>query len=91
MSSRWPRDGRELRQPRRRRQERHKFAYLIVKNNSFAPFARAVFIVSDISRTFSSFYYVKRPVLQLRGRRDHVMRDVQFCLLISEALVVIPV
>ena len=36
---------RELTQPRRRRQqERHKFPHLIVKNNSFARFARAVFI-----------------------------------------------
>ena len=39
---------------RRRQQERHKFAYLIVKNNSFARFARAVFIF-DISQTFSFF------------------------------------
>jgi len=36
---------RELKQPRRRRQqERHKFAYLTTKNNSFAHFARAFFI-----------------------------------------------
>ena len=36
-------------QPRRRlQQERHKFAHLIEKNNSFARFARAVFIF-DIS------------------------------------------
>ena len=43
---------RELTQPRRRRQqERHKFAYLTMKNNSFARFARAVFIF-DISQTF---------------------------------------
>ena len=35
----------KLTQPRRRRrqQKRHKFAYLTVKNNSFARFARAVF------------------------------------------------
>ena len=46
---------RELTQPRRRlQQERHKFAYLIEKNNSFARFARAVFIF-DISQTFSFF------------------------------------
>ena len=45
----------ELTQPRlRRQQERHKFAYLIVKNNSFARFARAGFIF-DISQTFSFF------------------------------------
>ena len=36
---------RELMQPRRRRkQERHNFAYLTVKNNSFARFARACLI-----------------------------------------------
>ena len=46
---------RELTQPRRQRQHgRHKFAYLIVKNNSCARFARAVFIF-DISQTFSFF------------------------------------
>ena len=34
-----------LKQPRRRRhQERHKFAYLTMKNNSLARFARAVLI-----------------------------------------------
>ena len=37
-------ENREFTQPRRRRQqERHKFAYLTVKNNRFARFARAVF------------------------------------------------
>ena len=36
---------REFTQPRRRRQqERHKFAYLTMKNNRFARFARAFFI-----------------------------------------------
>ena len=36
---------RELKQPRRRRQQKpHKFAYLTMKNNSFARFARAFFI-----------------------------------------------
>ena len=34
-----------LKQPRRRpQQERHKFAYLTMKNNSFARFARAFLI-----------------------------------------------
>ena len=56
-----------------------------MKNNSFA---RAVFIF-DISQTFSeAFYVAKRPVLQLCGRRNHIMTNVQFCL-ISEALVAI--
>ena len=37
--------NRELKQPRRRRQQKpHKFAYLTMKNNSFARFARAFFI-----------------------------------------------
>ena len=37
--------SREFTQPRRqRRQERHKFAYLTVKNNRFSRFARAFFI-----------------------------------------------
>ena len=36
---------RELKQPRRRRQEKpHKFAYLTMKNSIFARFARAFFI-----------------------------------------------
>ena len=76
----------ELTQPRRRQQERHKFAYLIVKNNSFARFARAVFILT-FRRRSRSFCDVKSPVLQLYGRREHMMTNVQFCLLISEALV----
>ena len=39
------RHNREFTQPRRQRQqERHKFAYLTVKNNRFSRFARAFFI-----------------------------------------------
>ena len=38
-------------------------------------------------RPSRSFCDVKWPVLQLRRRRDHMMTNVQFCLLISEALV----
>ena len=50
---------RELTQPRRRRQQkRRKFAYLIVKNNSFARFARAYFILT-FRRRSRSFYDVK--------------------------------
>ena len=38
-------DNRELKQPRRQRQEKpHKFAYLTMKNRIFARFARAFFI-----------------------------------------------
>ena len=41
---------REFTQPRRRRQqERHKFAYLTMKNNGFARFARAVFIFAHFA------------------------------------------
>ena len=42
--------NRELKQPRQRRhQERHKFAYLTIKNNSFARFACAFFIFSHFA------------------------------------------
>ena len=42
--------NRELKQPRQRRQqEGHKFAYLTIKNNSFARFARAFFIFSHFA------------------------------------------
>ena len=41
---------RELKQPRRRRQqERYKSAYLTMKNSSFARFARAVFIFGHLA------------------------------------------
>ena len=41
---------RELKQPRRRRQqERHKFAYLTMKNSSFARFARAFCIFGHLA------------------------------------------
>ena len=42
----------ELKQPRRRQQERQKFAYLTMENNNFARFARVFF-------TF--FTFCKRP------------------------------
>ena len=46
-------ENRELKQPRRRRQqERHKFAYLTMKNNSFARFARAFFIFGHFADVF---------------------------------------
>ena len=42
---RWRQKNRELKQPRRRRQQNpHKFAYLTMKNSIFARFARAFFI-----------------------------------------------
>ena len=38
-------DIRELKQPRRRRQQKpHKFAYLTIENSIFVRFARAYFI-----------------------------------------------
>ena len=41
---------RELKQPRRRRQpERHKFAYLTMKNSTFARFACAFFIYGHLA------------------------------------------
>ena len=44
------RTSRELKEPRRRRQqERHKFAYLTMKNNSFARFARTFFIFGHLA------------------------------------------
>ena len=47
---------RELKQPRRRRQQKpHKFAYLTMKNRIFARFARAFFIFWHFARTFSFF------------------------------------
>ena len=55
--------NRELKQPRRRRQqERHNFAYLTMKNSTFARFARAVFIfghladVLDLSTTCNDLF-----------------------------------
>ena len=58
-----------------------------MKNNSFARFARVFFIFFAFRRRSRSFHNVKRPVLQLSGRREHMMTKVQFCLFISQALV----
>ena len=47
---------RELKQPRRRRQQKpHKFAYLTMENRIFARFARAYFIFWHLKLTFSFF------------------------------------
>ena len=47
---------RELKQPRRRRQQKpHKFAYLTMENSIFARFARAYFIFWHLKLTFSFF------------------------------------
>ena len=51
--------NRELKQPRRRRQQKsHKFAYLTMKNSIFARFARAYFIFFTFGRRSRSFYDV---------------------------------
>jgi len=70
--------------PRRQQQGHHKFAYLTMKNNSFARFARAFFILKhfadilDLSTTKITCFAV------VWTRRAY---DDKFCLLISEALV----
>ena len=69
------------------KRESHKFAYLTTKNSSFARFARAFLIFFFTFRRRPRSFYVKWPVLQLWGRRGHIMTNVQFCRLISEALV----
>ena len=46
-----------------------------------------IFHLLTFGRRSRSFYDVKWPVLQLCGRREHMMTNVQFCLLISQALV----
>ena len=65
----------------------HKFAYLTMKN-SILHALHVRFSFLDILKTFSFFlYHVKWPDLQLCGRREQTMTNIQFCLLISEALV----
>ena len=60
----------ELKQPRRRRQqERQKFAYLTMENNSFA---RVFFIFSTLCKRPRSSHDVKWPVLLLCGRPEHI-------------------
>ena len=57
------------------------------KNSILARFARAFFIFWHFWTSSRSFYDVKWPVLQLCGRLEHMMTNIQFCLLISQALV----
>ena len=69
-------DIRELKQPRRRwQQERRKFEYLTMKNSSFACFAWAFLFFFIFRRRFRFFHNVKWPVLQLCGRREHMMTN----------------
>ena len=57
------------------------------ENNSFARFARAFFHFLTFRRRSRSFHDVKRLVLRLCGRREHMMMtNVQFYFLISEVL-----
>ena len=73
--------NRELEQPRPRRQQKpHKFAYLTMENT-------CIFHLLTFWRRSRSFYDVKWPVLQLCGPREHMMTNVQFCLLMPQALV----
>ena len=68
--------NRELKQPRRRRQQKpHKFAYLTVKNY-FCTLCTCIFHLLTFWRRSRSFYDVKWPVLQ--WRREHMMTNVQF-------------
>ena len=61
--------------PRGRQQERHKFTYLIMKNNSFA--RCALFHFWAFHRPSRSFHDMKWVVLKLCGRREHLMTNVQ--------------
>ena len=63
----------------RQQQKPHKFAYLAVKNIIFARFARAFFIFWHFEDVLVLSRDVTWPVLQLCGRREHMMTNVQFC------------
>ena len=81
---------RELKQPRRRRQQKpHKFAYLIWKT-VFLPALDVHFHLLTFWRRSRSFYDVKWPFLQLCGRRTHMVTNVQFCLVASAGFNLIP-
>ena len=78
---------RELKQPRgQRKRKPHKFAYLTMKSRIFARFARAFVIF---------WHFVDVLVLSMTWndlfcscvRREHILTNVQFCLLMSQALV----
>ena len=57
------------------------------ENQYFCTLCTCIFHLLTFWRRSRSFYDVKWPVLQLCGRREHMMTNVQFCLLISQALV----
>ena len=61
----------ELKQPRRRRrQERHKYPYLRIKDFSYACLALAFFIFEHFICPSRPFDGVKSVVLHLYGRRE---------------------
>ena len=53
----------------------------------FCALCTCIFHLLTFWRRSRSFYDVKWPVLQLFGRRQHMMTNVQFCLLMPQALV----
>ena len=66
---------RELKQPQGRwQQERHKFVYLTMINNSFARFARALFIFGHFARTFSFFLRREKTGFAVKQRK-HAMTN----------------
>ena len=77
-----------IKQPWRRRQQKpHKFAYFKMKKQYFCALCTCIFHFLTFCRRSRSFYDVKWAVLQLCGRREHMMTNVQFCFLMSQALV----
>ena len=75
----------ELRKPRRRRQQKpHKFAYFTMKTSNFCTLCMYIFHLLTFTRRSRSFYDVKWPVSQLCGRRERMMTNIQFCLLLSK-------
>ena len=81
-------DKRELEQPRRRRQQK-PLQICIFDNEKqyFCTLCTCIFHLLTFWGRSRSFYDVKWPVLQMCGRREHMRTKVQFCLLMSQALV----
>ena len=81
-------DTGELKQPRRQRQ--WKPPQICIFDNEkqyFCTLCTCIFHFWIFWRRSRSFYDVKGPDLQFCGRREHMMTNVQYCLLIGEALV----
>ena len=79
-------NNRELKQPRRRRQQKRICIFDNIEQY-FCTLCTCIFYLLTLWRRVRSFYDVKWPVLQLWGRRQHMMTNVQFCLLMSQPLV----